>query len=576
MKLSFTNFRSFAGGPHVFEFQPGTLFVVGDNKDEGFDSNGSGKTTLAALLPYALYGQIATGADKDDIVTYGARECCVELFLPGFQLRRVKSRKQAETLEWYADDIGGWIRGDLPDVQARLIKWLGISRKTFFNSYWIDRESKTVQFLFAKPSERQKILEELIDQDYFAEAKIRATKMRQVEEQRLEKFRNRILSFHNERTILLQAQATAREDLERIQRRAEAAKEAHEAEVARKHQAVIKTQALLRRAVLRKDRLKARVYDINSQKLRDMIADLNAKIKHNEGILYKEIENVALCDACGQTLPRSVYEKQRKERSDAAAFLQNRKGELAKMKDALAKVVAFEQEIQDLEAAIFADKQRLREQEIALAEANAKAPNPVEDTALMESRIEGYDKQIAEVDQKTIEVEIKRDAVSADIPRIRFFEDAFGSRGIPNLLLDDVRSLMTQFTQQYTEGLSKGQVSVTYPANDKGFEIEMTYKGQQADISTFSRGEAWRACLSVLLALRRTIAYLHKCGLDFLVMDDPFGDLDESGEVAVVDLANQLSNEVKYVIVTAPRHVSGAKAVQMTRVEKRNGVSRIL
>ena len=69
MKLSFTNFRSFAGGPHVFEFQPGTLFVVGDNKDDGFDSNGSGKTTLAALLPYALYGQIATGADKDEVIT---------------------------------------------------------------------------------------------------------------------------------------------------------------------------------------------------------------------------------------------------------------------------------------------------------------------------------------------------------------------------------------------------------------------------------------------------------------------------------------------------------------------------
>lgn len=576
MKLSFTNFRSFAGGPHVFEFQPGTLFVVGDNKDEGFDSNAAGKTTLAALLPYALYGQIATGADKDDIITYGARECCVELHLPGFQLRRVKSRKQAETLEWYADDIGGWIRGDLPDVQARLVKWLGISRKTFFNSYWIDRESKTVQFLFAKPSERQKILEELIDQDYFAEAKIRATKMRQEQEQRLEKVRSRISAQQSERAMLCRSLETAREDLERIRHKAERAMEAHGLRVQRQQQAIDEMKRTIADEVNQRDALKARLHDIDSQKLRDMIATLNAKIRHKEEILYRNVETNSLCVTCGQKLPRDAYEKQRKERTEAALFIQTKKANLPKLKDALAEAVAREQEIRDLEASLFAGKQRLREQEARMAELKAEAPDPVEDTALMESRIEEFEKKIAEVDQKIVEISAKRDAVAAHVPRFRFFEEAFGSRGIPNLLLDDIRSLMTQFTQQYTEGLSKGQVSVNYPASDKGFEIEVTYKGQQADISTFSRGEAWRACLAVLLALRRTIAYLHKCGLDFLVMDDPFGDLDESGEAAVVDLANQLANEVKYVVVTAPRHVSGAKALQMTRVEKRNGISRIL
>jgi ABC-type lipoprotein export system ATPase subunit len=58
-------------------------------------------------------------------------------------------------------------------------------------------------------------------------------------------------------------------------------------------------------------------------------------------------------------------------------------------------------------------------------------------------------------------------------------------------------------------------------------------------------------------------------------MDDPFGDLDESGELAVVDLANHLASEVKHVIVTAPRHVAGVKATQITRVEKKGGVSRL-
>ncbi|NCA18098.1 MAG: hypothetical protein EBS90_13840, partial [Betaproteobacteria bacterium] len=220
-KVSFTNFRSYKGGPHTHTFKPGVWYILAKNHDPGFDSNGGGKSSLLASVAWALYGVLATGSDKDEVIHHGTPETCVEVTFAGeFDLfvRRTKKRGDAERLEFF-DSRRGWVRSDLLYVQAQLNEVLGLTRQTFFNSFWIDRESRTKQFLFAKPSERQKILEELIGEDVYGPAKTKTTSMRSnAEKERATKIAERD-GLLEQMALTRQTLKQAKEDLAREEER---------------------------------------------------------------------------------------------------------------------------------------------------------------------------------------------------------------------------------------------------------------------------------------------------------------------------------------------------------------------
>lgn len=67
-KVTFRNFMSFGNLMTEVDLKtPGTNFILGENLDEG-GSSGSGKTTVISAISYALYDKIPSGVSKDKLI----------------------------------------------------------------------------------------------------------------------------------------------------------------------------------------------------------------------------------------------------------------------------------------------------------------------------------------------------------------------------------------------------------------------------------------------------------------------------------------------------------------------------
>lgn len=580
VKVSFTNFRSYKGGPHVHAFERGVRYVLARNHDPGFDSNGGGKSSLLATVAWALYGTLATGADKDEVIHHGTPEVCVELTLGGeydLFVRRSKARGGPEKLEYF-DSRRGWVRADLAYVQAQLSETLGVNRSTFFNSFWIDRESRTKQFLFAKPSERQKILEELIGEDFYGPAKIKATQARAAaEKERAAQVAERD-GIYDQVTLLREMIKQAEEDLANETTREAAQAEAVQAALNEVEFDIEKTRKELEEVgdVL-EGLCRSLPIDLTANDLDMNVATAAAEIRAVELRLARELATPdTVCKTCGQIMSATNHKKQQAQRAEDTRRLVALRQTLSASRKQIA-------EIRGIESQITTYKQkdmRLKGKMSTLVDLRQKT---IEKRPTLVSRLPVLMQRVTELkakgrDRFTAYLECKKQVSALDeiLPIYRLCEEAFGSRGIQNLRLDDVRHLMQQFTDQYLLHLTQGAIKIEYPYANDGFRVFLTMKGQKADIASFSRGESWRACLAVLLALRRVILFLNKSPLNFVVLDDAGSDLDDTGIEAIHALAEILAKEMPHVLIAAPHDYACIPINAVVRVEKRNGVSKII
>lgn len=568
-RLSLSGFRSFKHR-HEISFDRGAVFVLGANYDDpAFDSNGGGKTTLCAAIPWGLYGLLSTAAQKDGVIHRGCDRAEVELrFQDVLHVRRSKERNKPEVLSFWHE--GRWHEGDLAATQEKLARILGVSSALFFNSIWIDAQSKSVQFLWSPPGKRLEILEELMADGIYTAARSRAeVKRKEWEARRVyAKGKMETLLGHEERERQTLNRAKAELAQATLNNRIRAQKQ---------NQRQVEVRLAIGRLQAELDSLTQDSPDAilaQIQRLEYEITQVRGKIAEIPlpPTLPKAGTN---CPTCLQDIPEDhvhavhlrseewVQKRKALENSETAL-----REEVLKAKSAKQNYETTAGARRNLERLIHD-----RNKELAtLAEAGSVDPfvQSLEQT-IEEAKdaISGIQKNIHQHEQILHESNQK-------IPLYKFWETGFGSRGVRSLLLDDVRAILSHHADQYARAMAGEQIRVEFPAGDKGFEILVHTPEGVADLNTFSRGEAWRANLSVLLALRKTIASLNATRLSLLVLDDPCGDLDDSGVRAVVSTVQELSSEFGTVMVTLPRKVDNIPEDDIIRVEKRQGVSTLI
>jgi DNA repair exonuclease SbcCD ATPase subunit len=127
---------------------------------------------------------------------------------------------------------------------------------------------------------------------------------------------------------------------------------------------------------------------------------------------------------------------------------------------------------------------------------------------------------------------------------------------VRNLMFDLIRGPLEEWTHHYIGLLLDTGIQVQFPHQDvrEKFEI-VVWNGQHAqELSRYSGGELWRITIAILLAFRKVLAQQQNCKLDFLLMDDFAGELDNEGVANALQVLGQLTREdIGTVLMTIPR-----------------------
>ncbi len=147
--------------------------------------NGHGKSALLDAITFALWGGSRLGErGHDELIHKGQRDMLVELeFVSGGEVyrvarRRARGRSQGRTgLEFFIQDgEGGWraITGNtVRDTQALIIERIRMDYETFVNTAFL-RQGDADKFTTSKPSDRKRILAEVLDLSYYDSLERRA------------------------------------------------------------------------------------------------------------------------------------------------------------------------------------------------------------------------------------------------------------------------------------------------------------------------------------------------------------------------------------------------------------------
>ncbi|WP_254543702.1 DNA double-strand break repair ATPase Rad50 [Halomarina pelagica] len=144
--------------------------------------NGSGKSSLLEACFFALYGAKALDTTLDEVVTIGRDEATVELrFVHGgerFRLeRRVRvSDDRAQTASCVLETPSGTVEG-ARDVRAYVTDLLRMDAEAFVNCAYV-RQGEVNKLINASPSQRQDVIDDLLQLGKLEEYRQRASQAR--------------------------------------------------------------------------------------------------------------------------------------------------------------------------------------------------------------------------------------------------------------------------------------------------------------------------------------------------------------------------------------------------------------
>lgn len=137
--------------------------------------NGSGKSSIIEGIIFALYG-ISNKGNNKDLIKWGRKKTKVELiFKKRNELYKIErelelSKKGNINSQYsiYKFEKGNYVLYYTKEINKKVVEVTRISKKTFFNSILV-KQGEIEGLIKEKPSEREKIIEEILNIDKYKE-----------------------------------------------------------------------------------------------------------------------------------------------------------------------------------------------------------------------------------------------------------------------------------------------------------------------------------------------------------------------------------------------------------------------
>lgn len=571
-----SNFGSYLGS-HRVDIAPGTTYVLAKVLGSvSMDSNTGGKTTLLNVITWCLYGKKTNGNGGRSVINDNATECEARLeFNTIIVIRKIVKKESLEVR--FRDGSKHW-KGDKDEVQRRLIEYIGVTYKLFVSTIFLDESSDTVQFLRATPSARAAILADLVDDAvYGAAARMVKDDARDAEALQGELAhaqRTAIRAIHDTTSEIdqlrssLASQASAwAERLRSLEGRAESHRD-----LLNRAQLILLKKPTQDQAALNRE---AAVLQKRQQELEDALRDL--------GTL--SLPGMSAGDVC-PTCMRMVSAADMAECHDTIAKLREQaagyKKEIRKVQEAMVICNERLSDLRNLKTEQAVARRDFENHRLAIARIEEEIEQGPHMATGLEEAIKRCQKRLQEAESSKVQIETELAKHLKKADDLEVLRTAFAS-GIRNFLFDRIRTQLEHYTQYYLSKIHGGAVEITFPTGTntrEKFDLSILVAGKERDAKDLSKGEALRISFGLLMGLRATMLANTPCRLRLLLVDDPFGSLDDTGILHFLEYFRSLTEDtesgVETLLITVPRETAAVAGSRAIRVEQKHGCSRIL
>jgi len=152
--------------------------------------------------------------------------------------------------------------------------------------------------------------------------------------------------------------------------------------------------------------------------------------------------------------------------------------------------------------------------------------------------------------------------------------EIFSKKGVQALIIERILPEIEMEANRLLEKITQGKMQLRFITSKEKkskegevetLEIKIADGLGERDYEVYSGGEAFRIDLAVRVALSKVLAKHAGTKLQFLVIDEGFGSLDETGKDEVIEAVSALKSDFKKVLVVT--HIQELKNLFPIRIE---------
>jgi DNA repair exonuclease SbcCD ATPase subunit len=562
----------------------GLVLVEGYDYDTG-RANGAGKSSIFNAISFALYDRFPRRVSKSDILRKGTKSgyCCVTLVIND---RIFKAKRSRPTLvEFFIDDV----KVDM--TQEEFESKIGLTYDQFVLTMYNPQDSQE-RFLNLNDTDKKTFLLKIMNLNKFTSAKdVVSNKIKTLDQEKnialskLDSYKSNI-SIYKESLV----------DTDEISNKIDQ----NNKDIAFYH-TKIKELELVSEPDISK-------YVETESKIQEKILQFNSAAINREEELkkYRKLESMlhefdpkkpdTNCPACNVEL--NIQGKTLAKADDISALKNQWKTHQSEIKSAMSDhkinidkydaILLKKDDVQTLSEKIRNKKQ---EEYSEYREAQSRIFEYKNSINIKSNEINNLTKQIEKnKDTKTKIKNIldnaklinqKLDDINNETSILGAVDSIFDSTGAPAYIIDCIVDLINEaVSSNIIDIWPNASYSVkTYKENkDKSVKAKMsetlTIDGVERSVGSLSGGEFRALSLALDFAILDVLSAQYNLNLNPIILDEPFGGLDNLGRELVIDVLTKVSQNRQIWVVD---HASEAKSMfnSTVRVEKRNGISSI-
>ena len=611
---------------------PGMILITGLNKDAPkADSNGAGKSLLLDAICWCLWGETVRGLTTDSVIRRQVgKDCAVTLKFSDGDTKYIVSRHRKDTRIDKPNDLRLFINGvektkKMKNLQENINQIVGFD----FDTFCVMMPGTGVSVATMTDSKIKEHLEKLMQTEQLTAAysavreRLRALEAEKTTQQAsynrlmlsissLEKevaqLRELEQSFAKQKADSIKAHTQRIEEYKRdiflcneeIQKKPKL-----EAEIKHFKEEIDKLQNHVTNEVIKPAKAAIKLIEDEISTHETSISFYELTKRKNDERLASISKLGGQCPTCDNVITedhikscREVYAQELQKYESSYLYAKQRLKELTsalKSEQAnLTSSVNFIRDMMDIKNGAIKELQRALDQIITKEQLKAILERDLarEEAALLKAETEQHNftdifkdktEKAVQLAQEVCQVLTKQRELEKEEKLCKFWVDGFSPAGLRSYMLDFVTPILNDRAAYYSNLLTGGEMKVTFSTKTvlkKGgekdqFQILVEQKHGGDLYKGTSKGEKARADLVIAMALGDLATFRTAKQLPWRFLDEPFENIDDAGNEAVVQLLNDQKSRYKTVFVVTHKPAFKKLFNQRITVVKENGISRL-